>query len=276
MLSAEQYFIDRDYLSRSALKLFAESRVEYYHTYVTGLMPERVPSQPMLIGTLLHGVLLEGHSFDEQVAIYPPHTLKSNGAINPTAAEQWRAENAGKVFMKDHEADDLRGAVDAVLANKLLRTVLAEASHMERVVTADVHGVPCKCKPDILCDDGSSIIIYDLKIMEKVDPLTFARSARRFKYWLQDAHYSKVCAAAYNKPVRFGYLAIETKFPFRVQRYFYDHASRENAFTEHQRLVRELELAIAKNEWTDEWEEVLHVNPYEIDDDAMVEVPSDE
>lgn len=265
------YHSDFDSVSKTMLNLFCKSPVEYHLTYVTREMEPWSPSMPAIVGTICHACLLEGKEVRDLVAVYPSSCLKSNGHINPTPAEAFRANNPGLIHMKEGDVYEIEEVLEA-MRGSLLGTALTGATHMEQRFDAELHGVKCRCKPDIVCDMADYVLAYDLKFMEDPSPSQFHRSAKKLRYWLQDAHYSKVLAEHYKKPVVFRFFACETQLPFRVQPYWYDPRSREIAMETHERKLKELAEAIRTDTWEDGWPSEVTMDAWDLsEEDQLVE-----
>jgi len=206
------------------------------------------------------------------VTVYPADCYKSNNTLHPQKSAEFRDSIGRCVADKDQEFEDIATVVDSVapqLADFLKRKDVQREAVFQ---AADVHGLPAKCKPDAVLV-GQSITVVDLKFSLAIDPDSFSRSSRSFKYWLQDAHYSAVLEAIHgNRFVGFEFIAIETKFPFRVQRYQYDQASRDTGRAEHQRLMRELAKCHETGDWSDGWDSTLVLNPWDVETNELVEV----
>ena len=122
-------------------------------------------------------------------------------------------------FGKSGEEVAIERVLDAVRSHALGK-LIEQAQMREEVVVSDYLGRGIKCRPDFLCDD----VIYDLKFMDDVSESAIRRSFKRFRYWLQDAHYSAVCESAV-----FRFWVVETEYPFRIKSVVYDERSREIA-----------------------------------------------
>ena len=259
------YFDDYSSISRTMLKLFRQSRVEYNLTYNTGELPQWEPTPPALLGTVLHAMLLEDVPLDNLVLRYPSDVLNVNGGLIGPRASAFRVDNPGRVHMKDEDYDGIQAGVKSVMSRPEIRDMLAAVSHKEHRVDAELFGVPCKAKPDIAGDMGDYMACYDLKFMKNIDPDSWRRSSRRLAYWLQDSHYSRVVEAKFGKPVRFRFLAIEIKPPFRVQWYWYEPRSREIAADEHKRLLLDLKHCRETGVWEDGWQSECVLSSWDIE-----------
>lgn len=274
--SVMDYHDDFSHVSRTMLTVHIDSPLVYYHTYVTRAMTPKKPSKPMITGTLLHAIFLEGRQFSDLVVTYPADCLKSDGSINSKPAKAFASQHPGMYAMKEDEAFAVFQCASHIEKHGALKAILDEASHMERRVDAKLYGINCKCKPDILADSGDHIIIYDFKCVGDPSPEHFRRSSKRFKYWLQDAHYSAVCAAAFGKPVSFAFLVQEVTFPFRLQRYFFPPATCDEARDLHRKALDDLRRCMETNDWSDRWEQAVPLAQWDMassDREEMVEAP---
>lgn len=226
---------------------------------------------PVIIGDACHQILLEQKEPDSVIAFYPDDCKKSNGAINPKPAAQYREEMAaqGKVVVKD---DDFRRIIQ--ICNSFNRDPISKLIGQEDVICeqpifwTDLQtGLECKCKPDFM-RVGETIDCYDLKISENPDPKVWSRIARRLKYYLQVAHYSNGLAHVYSRPVTFTFVVVESKAPHRITKFKFDDISMERANESYVKLLSELARRIEKDDWTAGWEgkqNYLTIEPWDLD-----------
>lgn len=266
------YHSDYSAVSCSMLKLFRRSRVEYNLTYNARTLPPWKPTAPALLGTVLHAMLLEDVPLEDQVITYPADCLNKNGDLIGHNAKIFRAMHDDKIAMKEREIDGIRAAVEAVLAHPEIRNMLAASTHREHRFDAELLGVPCKCKPDIVGDLTRYVACYDLKFSLNIDPDSWRRTSKRLAYWLQTCHYSRVLEANFKKPVQFRFCNIEVKPPYRMMWYWYDLRSLEIASDEHRRLLLDLKECQESGVWEDGWESECVLSPWDI----AAEVSSDE
>lgn len=267
-----EYHSDTTHLTKTALTVFCDSPREYYLQFVTQEMERKRTTKAMATGTALHAMLLENKKLEEVVGIYPDSCLRSDGGLNWKPAGQYRLENPGKVaFCKAEDAESIQIVYDNV-KDSVISQAIQEAEHFEKEFRETVYGTKCKCKPDIAGDIGEYWMVYDLKFMDRVDPESFKRSARAFKYWLQDAHYSAVLRELTGKPVVFKFLAVEVQFPFRVQAYWYGARQREIARDYHKTKIIDLQACIRSGDWGDNWPNELPLNEWDVGGDKSGEL----
>lgn len=265
-----EYHVSTEHVTRTQLKTFIESREDYYHQYVKKDVPREEPSKAMLDGQVLHAVLLESKPLVDIVVPYPKFCLKSNGAINPTAAREFEANNAGKYCVKLDEFERLVKLIDAVSQTELFHLV-ASAHCREHTFFGEFEGRKIKAKMDFVGELDEAVCVYDLKFVENHSPALFTRNCRRLRYWLQDAHYSAVMRANTVKPVRFRFCAVECAFPYRLNWYEYDPRSREIANDAWARAMNDLISCEASGEYVDSHQHTLTVERWDLGDLADAE-----
>lgn len=259
----DSYHSDYGSVSKTMLNLFCDSPKLYEETYLKRTLPTKEPTSPMIVGTVLHGVLLEGKKPNELYQVYPDDCLKSNGAINPKPATEFRKSIFPAVAIKEKEAQGIQDAIEAVEASPIADAV-AQSTELEKAHYADLYGLPCRCKPDIACDMGDHWLVWDLKFCDP-SPAHFFRSAKSFRYFLQDAHYSAVLTAETGKPVVFRFFAFEPVYPFRLQAYWYEPRQREIAQDFHRTKIADLRKCMATGDWSDKWSNAIPLNEWHLD-----------
>lgn len=244
------------------LSTFIKSPYEYYRYYVKQDTPTPEPKKQMLIGSAAHAVLLEKLMFSEVVAVYDDDCYKRDGktkelldSLNPKPAQAFREMNAGKICLKDSEAEQVFNIVQAVQQHDLGRILDDPAAQFEQEIywTCPMTGIGCRCCPDFHIDMGDHVLCYDLKITEQIYPQPFNKVANRFGYWLQEQHYGAGIVSKYDKPVVFKFWAVEAGGFLRVVPYEYDTASRENARQAYELAMAKLKSAYDNDLWADDW-----------------------
>jgi hypothetical protein len=271
----ESYHADFSSISKTMLSLFLKSREEYYRTYLTGEMQAKRPSKVMQLGTLGHAISAEGKKLHQLAVVYPDDCLQSDGKLHSQKSAKFRADCAGYVCLKRDEYDDIKAATDTIFANEALAKLIENATAKEEAYFAELEGLKVKCKPDILCDLDEAVWLFDLKFSSEIDPRSFRASSRRFMYPLQDAHYSAVVKELFGKPVIFRFCCIETKFPYRIQFYWYEQSQRENVAGIHRQHLRNLAECYKTGNWKDDWKPEVEISPWEMGDTDEMEVPFD-
>jgi len=256
-----------DAVSKTKLNEFLDSSLVFFYRYIEGTMPLKKQTKEMAVGSVVHAVLLEGKSLDDLIAVYPDSVLNSAGAINSRGAEYkaWAAENEGKYWFKQADVSSVTDCVKAVMDSELANLVKS-ATHRERSIfwTDAETGLECRCKPDFFCELPDRVIGYDLKISPMVSPEAFLRQVKRFRYWLQDAHYSTGLSELYQKPVQFRFWVVEPVKPHRIKCYWLEEINtRTTAFERWSSAMKSMAECFRSGDWSDKWDGKLVLNQWD-------------
>lgn len=254
------YHEDTSHLTKTALTVFCDSPVEYYHQYITHKMPFKKQTATMIDGTVLHALFLEAKKLDDVVGVYPDDCINKAGGLIGANTKKHRSANPNLYWMKEQDRDRIKTTYER-LKDTAIGDAIGECSEFEQTMRAKVYGSLCKCRPDIAGDLGPYWVVYDLKFTPTIRQ--FPQSSRAFRYWLQDAHYSAVIRELTGKPVVFKFIAAETAFPYRVSIHSYNPIKREMAAKFHKSKVLDLQACLASNVWKDNIDEDLPLNEWD-------------
>lgn len=250
-----EYHADYSSISKTMLATFCKSPVEYHETFVTKRLDRKGSSAKMDFGKVCHAVLLEGRDLTDVVAEIPIECLKSNGHRNTTgqAWKDFERENSGKVLLKNGEKRQYQQAIDAVYRH-VLADIISKSTCEKAVYWTDrATGLECRCKPDFMLEVNDVAVCYDLKFSPEISDEAFRRQAKRFSYWLQDAHYSEGIADLTGRPVTFRFWIVEPQYPFRIVPKWFCNRTREMSFERRDKKMRELLECMTSGNWTDRW-----------------------
>lgn len=262
----DEYHSDYDRVSKSMLNVFCESRELYRHYYVDRDLSPPGPSSAMDIGTVVHAVLLDRKHIDEVVAVYPGSCYRSDGGLNGHAAKAFRADNPERIALKAADASVVASCVQAVVDSESFYWIDHPDAHREQVIRWN-QIMPCRAMVDLFVDDGTDIYAFDVKTTAAIELAKFVPTARRLRYWLQDAHYSTGLQLLNRKRVTFEFLCVETQPPYRVARRRYDDAARNLAFDRYAEILDELAACYESNDWSDVAEggvDFIQLKPWEV------------
>ena len=267
---SDPYHDDYSRISKTMLSDFCSDRELYRLRYIDRTLSGREPSAAMDAGTACHAVLLEGGELDDHVRLVPDDCLQSNGAINGKRMAELRAANPGIVYVKAAEFGRISSIIESV--RKVAPEMgIASAAAKEQAVywRDDASQLDCRCKPDWYCElTGDRIICHDLKVTSTVNPWDWGRLADRFRYWLQDAHYTAGLEAATGKRVvDFIFWVVEDQFPYRVLRRAYSEADRKSARQWHARKLCELAACYQTGNWSNNWPDEIPARALRQEDD---------
>jgi exodeoxyribonuclease VIII len=201
-------------VSKSRLDAIARSPLHYWAKH---LDPNRWPAEAtpaMVIGSAVHTSVLEPDEWDATYAVTPAGI---NRRTNAGKAE-WDVFTtaAGSRTVISREDADLVGKItEGVFAHPAAGGLLGLPGKAETsLFWKDAEtGLECKCRPDYLLDDGSTIV--DLKTTENASPADFMQSIIKFRYHVQAAWYLHgVEQATGKRPEQFVFVCIEKRLPF--------------------------------------------------------------
>jgi len=253
-VSESQYHADYSTVSKTMLATFCRSPVEYHETFITKRLPPKLSTKRMDFGTVCHAVLLDGRDLSDLVAEIPVECLKSNGHRNTTgqAWKDFERDNFGKVLLKAGKSRLYQQAIDAVYKHPLA-DIISKAVCEKAIYWTDSNGLDCRCKPDFMVEMDEFAVVYDLKFSTEISDDAFRRQAKRFSYWLQDAHYSAGVSALYSKPTLFRFWIVEPQYPFRIVPKWFCERTREQSADNRRNKIRELKQAMESGRWVDRW-----------------------
>ncbi len=225
-------------VSKSQLDQFAKSPAHY----LASLTTQRKETAAMRIGSLFHGMVLEG----VKVAVAPACDKRTKEG--KATWEAFCIENAGAEIVTADEGEMLFGMVKSVMAHPAARALLngpgiAEGScfwHDEQ------SGELCRCRPDKYRQDLG--IIVDLKSTEDASPESFARSIAKYGYHRQNAMYVDGVETATGDFVKgFVFVVTEKAAPYCTAVYSLDMQGIEIGRDQYKRLLLDLaDCKIAK------------------------------
>lgn len=178
--------------------------------------PEENDDTPSLkFGRAYHKFMLEPYDFDKEFAIKPKVDGRTKEGKEINAKFEKEAE--GKEIITEETYDKLVDMRDMLYKTPYVKKLL-EGKHEKSFFWEDAEtGIKCKCRPDSFGVLGSQNVIVDLKTTN-VDAETsaFMRTAMKYSYDVQAAHYTAGLEAIYGKDYSFIFIVQETKPPFLV------------------------------------------------------------
>ena len=195
-------------VSSSFIRRFGESQLH-------AIKHQQETTPAMRFGTAAHSLLVEGQeAFDKEVVVITgsPYT-KANKELK----EEY--EKRGLVVLKETDVELIQGMKDNMIyeGNAYLD---AKGKVPESSFYWYEDDVLCKCRPDLICpplDNPNSkdeIVIVDYKTTQSVEPYTFAKSVKKFRYDLQASYYRRGMEAAGYKVTDFVFVAQEKTYPY--------------------------------------------------------------
>ena len=199
-MNNEEYH-SRPEISKSDLDAAAKSGVHFLHKKEG---PKSKPTPAMRIGSAFHALILEPVVFEKEF-IYKPEILKA------------RQEEAGKTVLNEDDKEQLQAMSKALLDCAPAKKLLSAAGKAEQSYFWEDKetGLGCKCRPDYMFDDGSTIV--DLKTTTDASYRGFLRSISNFRYHVQAGWYMNgLEQATGTRPERFIFIAVEKTAPYGI------------------------------------------------------------
>lgn len=180
----------------------------------------------MHFGSLIHKLLLEPESFNDEYAIF-------TGARR--AGKEWqqfKSENENKQIIKMSELDDANSIVQNAMNNPIFNEIMSNKVHTEKQVTWTHAGVGFKGFIDVESIINGETIVCDIKTTTDAGK-RFQRDLIYNDYKMQAAMYLE----NYDPNTQFFIIAVETVAPFNVQVYRLGGNMIAQGFNEYTNLV---------------------------------------
>ena len=209
-MNNEEYH-SRPEISKSDLDAAAKSGVHFLHKKEG---QKSKPTPAMRIGSAFHALILEPDVFENEF-IYKPEILNARSKDG----KEWKArqEEAGKTVLNEDDKEQLQAMSKALLDCAPAKKLLSAAGKAEQSYfwTDKGTGLGCKCRPDYMFDDGSTIV--DLKTTTDASYRGFLRSISNFRYHVQAGWYMNgLEQATGTRPERFIFIAVEKTAPYGI------------------------------------------------------------
>ena len=238
-------------INQSALKHFERSPA-HAREYIENGQPE---TEPMKIGKLVHAQILEPDSGPLKTCVVKPDGMK----FNTTVGKTWQAEQLalGKTIIDDEQDKLIFGALPRISKHAYVSRILAFGDS-ELSLTADLDGMPCKCRVDHLVSNT----IADIKVVEDARMFAFQRDIEKRGLHIQAACYMDIANSPENRPPGtvpiecFVWIAIEKHAPFEMACWQLESEDIERGRNEYRKLLNSLKNCQANSDWPG-YEQVL-------------------
>lgn len=180
--------------SNSLLSELARSP-KRYRMIRDGLMPERVPTQDMVLGTMIHAAVNEGTetAYHLQPDTYPPDNKKWTMASN--WCKEWTAAHQDKPILDAYEALMLNSVAGCVRASTkaqlLLKGAFTEVSACAYNPNLE-HSFMLRVRFDVLGHDERGWYWVETKSTRDASTEAFSREILKRNYHVQCALYRRV------------------------------------------------------------------------------------
>ena len=230
----------------SSLKALLKSPAHYQ----AALQNQVEETVAMRLGTLVHGVVLEGHDLNAIAAIKPEGL-----SMATKDGKAWK-EAAGELpIISLQDACDIEGMSASILANPHAAHILNISPERETPLFSTLQGVPCKALLDAHGTDGEEWWIVDLKTTDDASPDAFARKVANFHYDLQAELYNAILSRHHqieNRPYWL-WIAVEKTPPYTCAVYNANEW-RQSGEEKLDRVLQSWKECTEKNEWPQPWQ----------------------
>jgi len=241
-------------IGSSSLKALDREGPEYAYAYHAGEL--RAASSSMAIGSAVHAVI-DG-TYHELYSTAP--SGRGFGSRDTQAFAQHQEE-----MLKEGDSRTLLTASEAKLVERCgdaLKRFFGNRFNGNRAWREPslfwqqpVEGrepLACKCRPDILIDDGTGGAWYpELKTSTQIGDAAVRSAFWRYGYWIQQSQYEAGILACGAILVRTRFVFVRTVPPHDVRVYAITGDDRDNAAIQWRKLVADWARRRDENDWTD-------------------------
>lgn len=177
-------------------------------------------TEALLFGQVIHKLLLEPETFDEQFMVMPDLNLRTKeGRAIRDSLEADCAER-GITLVSAEIVAQAKEMVEKCLSDPEVVNLLNGAHEQEFFWTDETTGEQCKCRVDCLTEIDGDLVIMDYKTTTNADTFHFVRDIYKYGYHFQSAMYGEGVRVnlGLNKLPRFIFIAQEKKPPFAINR----------------------------------------------------------
>ena len=178
--------------------------------YQAWLKAERVETEALKLGRLVHLASLEPHVFDKQVRLAP--TWDARTTEGKAIKKAFLATlKEGEEYLDQEEMDEVMTIAEGAQAGiESIASLLPDSVRLkEHIVTGKHEGANIKGRPDLILHHPEGGIIIDIKTTMDASAESFAKDVAKYKYHLQAAFYLHMTGAK-----SFYFVAVEKKAPF--------------------------------------------------------------
>jgi hypothetical protein len=170
------------------------------------------PTPALVFGGACHKFVLEPATFGDEYAVLPQidRRTKDGKALYMVFVES----ADGKQVVTSDEMGQIVEMQAALMQNPIVRVLLNGAHEIPMFWTDDRTGEPCKGRLDARIADPA--VLVDYKTTDDASTESFMRSAVKYGYDVQAAHYLRGAKSTFGTEHSFVFIAQEKKPPYAV------------------------------------------------------------
>lgn len=229
-----------DAISQSTLASFSRlTPKEFYYDQQIGF----IETPAMLLGTLVHGMLLDEKSLNTDYAVFKYDGKKTKNYKNTKAYKEAKAkceaDNTGKQVIDEEAWDFAQNMANAISDDTNCALLFAENLVKEHCVLGhEIEGQAVKGKLDAI--DNERKLIIDLKTTGLAfDDDSFKRYAASQNFLIQSAFYLDLMKMETGEDYTFVFLCVQTKPPFLSRKIIVNPGASPEYIAEGRRLYRD-------------------------------------
>ena len=182
-----------------------------FHAHFHKFVEKREPTPAMENGIAIHSCTLEHEAYLRDYVVF-------DGRKFGKKWDEFQEEHQAKRIITKEVDSDCKMIREAVLAHRKARYLVESAKMVEPSAFAEILGLPCKSRPDIITVKDWMV---DLKSTQIARPDQFSKSIENYNYDRQAAFHHDIWVKAnggYYDAARLPYLwiAVESSAPFGV------------------------------------------------------------
>jgi exodeoxyribonuclease VIII len=242
-ISNDEYHASEGY-SKSALVLFKQSQIKFYHEYILK-QKEQKQNDDLLLGTLVHSLVLEPETIKKNYHVYE-HISRTKNDGKAQAKELEQLEKQGIILVKKSVFDEAVVMANMVLNNSISKSIIEQSAKEKSLYWVDeLTGLTFKSRPDLLGNKISG----DLKTCKDITNYGFSKSCLDWGYFLQ-AGMAKLAMQANDLDFeRFVFICISKTEPYEVVNFVLDEQAIEYGINQFKWWSMKLAEELEKNDW---------------------------
>ena len=227
-LSNEAYHADKTHISSSVIKKIIKNPYSFH------LPQELTSSKAMIVGSIVHSMVLEPETFEEEYILEPVWQKKTK--MQPsTIVEQklaFKQKHSGKtvISIEDYnQAITIAENIKLIMEDREICSGEAESSFF-----SEIDGVKVKCRADLF--DPAMGILSDIKTTSfHPSPESFSKEILKYGYHISAALYIDIFDSLGIDVFKYVFVVGQSVYPFATATYELDEQAIEKGREEYKK-----------------------------------------